>query len=202
MNRLSIDIGCGYRGDIHYPNLDCDILLEPFLNNSNNEWVNILRENGHPIMASAEDLCFRENVFSYVQIRAVMEHIPKPLKCLYDMKYITKRNGLIKIIIPIITSHFKHYLKLLFIAFPYGIYEVFLCMKKMMSHYHDEGLAHVSDIKPNDLTQYFKKHEVIPHYYRSKVFYGWSGKIFHIITRGKEPIHDIQGYYEIKLWKD
>lgn len=202
MNQLSIDIGCGYRGDIHYPNLKCNILLEPFLIYSSKEWIKILRDNGNPIIADAEYVPIRKNVIFYCQCRAVMEHLKNPLRALWNMKYIIKRNGLINIIIPIMTSHFKHYLKLLFIAFPYGVYEVYLCMNRMMKHYHDEGLSHISDIKPNDLTKYFKRFKVIPHYYRSKIFYSWSGKLFHLITRGKEPIHDIQGYYEIRLWKD
>ncbi len=151
-------------------------------------------------MASAQDLPFRKNIASKQQIRAVMEHLPNPMKCLYDMKYVSKKGGEIEIVIPIITNHFKHYLKLMLIAFPYGVYEVYRCMSEMMGRYYDDGLAHVSDIKPKDIIQYFPKHEVIPEYYRSKVFYGVSGKLFRFITRGKEPIKDIQGYYTIRVW--
>ena len=195
---IRVDVGCGYRGDLHYPNLDFELFVEPFLNNSNDEWISLLRSNGAPIMASAQDLPFRKGVLDEVQCRAVMEHLPKPQEALRDFRYVLKKGGKMLIIIPIITNHFKHYLALLFIAFPFGIIEVVGLMKRMSGHYMDAGLAHISDVKPKDVKPYFKNVKVYAHYYRHKIFYGWWGRfIKRFITQGREPMKDIQGYYTV-----
>ena len=130
-----------------------------------------------------------------------MEHLSKPYKALANFKYISKYNGKITIIVPIITNHFKHYLILMFIAFPYGIYEVLKLMKRITRHYKEDGLPHVTVIKPENITPYFRKSKVISHFYRHKWFYGYFGRIVRRFTNGKEPIKDIQGYYEIIVWK-
>ena len=199
---MKIDVGCGYRGDLHYPNLGMDVFIEPFLNNACVEWIKILRENGNPIIASAEDLPFRGGICDQLQCRAVMEHLPKPFKALANFKFVVKTGGLIEITIPMITNHFKHYLLLIFIAFPFGIIEVKGLMVRMTKHYHHDGLAHVSDVKPHNLTPFFSRSEVITETYRHKLFYGWWGKLIKkYITQGREPIRDIQGTYTVRLWK-
>lgn len=197
---MKLDVGCGYRGDIHYPNLDFDVFLEPFLNNSKPEWIKVLRDAGTPIMASAQDLPFRKGVISRLQCRAVMEHLPRPFKALADFKYVLGRGGIILIVVPIICNHYKHYFIEVFTAFPFGLIDILACMRRLTSHWHEDGLAHVSDVQPENVTPFFKRTLVKGKYYRHKWFYGLHGKFIRkFITRGREPIHDIQGYWEIYL---
>jgi ubiquinone/menaquinone biosynthesis C-methylase UbiE len=199
---ISVDVGCGYRKDIHYPNMRCNIFLEPFLDNPKADITPYLKQHGHLIMSSAEYLPFKKDSIDKLFIRAVIEHLHDPIKALSDIHYSVKKYGYIEVIIPIITSHFKHYLVNMFIAFPFGVYDVIKCMMRMMNHYHDKGLSHISNLKPEVILSLFKMNGVIkPIYYRHKWFYGlWGQVIKKYLTNGGEPIHDIQGIYKIKIW--
>lgn len=192
---LAIDVGCGYNEDLHYPNYDADIMLEPFLNNAKSEFINKLN---NPIMASAEDLPFRSKMFDYIQCRAVIEHLNNPIKALLDIKRIMKDKADAYFIIPIIVNHFKHYLILIFYAFPYGIYEAFILTRRMRRNIKKEGLQHKIDIRPEHFKDVFINCLIMESRYRHSWFHGYFGRIVKkFLTRGREPIKDVQGYYEI-----
>lgn len=196
---LKIDVGCGYRGDLHFPNKEVDIHLEPFLKLSKKAYIDSLN---NPIIASAQNLPFRRGVFKELYCRAVMEHLPKPYKALKDCRRVLKKNGKGEFVIPIITNHYKHFFYLCIIAFPFGFIEVKGLMLRLRKHYRDEGLLHLSDVKPKHIYQFFRRHEIITLRYRHKWFYGWWGKIIKKILRLKrEPIRDIQGNYTVRVWK-
>jgi len=196
---VKVDIGCGYDPSLHYPKLDYDVHLELFLALAEKDFIEKLK---NPIIASAEYLPFKDNVFIDVNCRAVLEHLKQPEKALKDIRNCMIKEGRAFFTIPIIVNHFKHYLYLVFIAFPFGIKESVILTKRVRRNIKRGGLLHVSDIKPKHICKYFKKCNIKEMRYRHKWFYGKIGKIIRkYLTFGREPIKDIQGEYEVEVWK-
>ena len=72
----------------------------------------------------------------------------------------------------------------------------------MYPHIRTKGFYHQSDIKPEDVVKYFRMFIIKEVRYRHKWFYGiWGRIIKRILTNGKEPLEDRQGYYEILVKK-
>jgi len=194
---VSIDIGCGFNSQIHYPN-DADISLDINLHLADEEFLDMIKT---PLIASAEDLPFRDGVASKIWWRAVMEHLPRPIKALEDGKRVLRREGEGEVVIPIEVSHQRHYLKILFTQFPFSIPDVVACMRRMSPHLGIRGFPHASDVRPKHIAQIFPQNKVEPVYYRHKWFYGWWGRIIRRLLGGREPVHDSQGYYRVMIWK-
>ncbi len=192
---VKIDVGCGYDLKIHYPDQDSDIHLDPYLFLSSKDFLEKLN---NPIIGSAQNLPFRNNVFDYFICRAVLEHLPKPYKAINESWRCLKNKGVGEFIIPIIVNHFKHYFYLMFISFPFGYLEIIHLIKRMRRNIKRYGLEHISNVKPKHITRFFGQYEVFEHHYRSKIFYGKTGRLLKKILRLKrEPIKDIQGYYVV-----
>lgn len=197
----SIDIGCGYLHNLHYPSIDCDVGLDINLYLSDLEFRELWKDR-NLIMSSAEDLPFRSEVFNREELRAILEHLPNPIKALNEVNRTLVKDGYSKITIPIIVSHQKDYLQKIIFQFPFSIWDVYKCMKRMYPHIKTKGFTHQTDIGPEHIVKRFRMFDIKEIRYRHKWFYGvWGRIIKRILTNGKEPLKDKQGYYEILIRK-
>lgn len=198
---VQIDIGCGYLYDLHYPSLDAEIGLDMNLHLSDSKFLELWKDK-HLIRGSAECLPFRNNISKGITLRALIEHLEKPIDSLKETRRVLKRNSGALITIPIIVSHQKDYLQKMFLQFPFAIWDVYKCMKRMHPHLKTKGFYHQADIKPKHVVKYFRMFNIRTIRYRHKWFYGiWGKCIKRMLTNGKEPLLDKQGYYEILVIK-
>lgn len=198
MDGLILDAGCGFDINYCYPNLDADVSVDINLDKSEIEFINMLR---NPVICSVEYLSFRKEVFKKIHARAILEHLNDPYRALRDFKYVMVYDAELIVTIPIIVSHFKHFLIILIIQFPFSIWRIIKEMIVMSKMIRIKGYPHLSDIKPEHFINYFRRYEIITFHHGHKWFQSVWGKVIKKFTRGKEVLKDIQGHYEVHLWK-
>lgn len=198
---VRVDIGCGYLFSLHYPSLDADIGIDMNLQLADSKFLELWKDR-NLIRGSAEQLPLRDNVSTGITERALVEHLKKPIQALKEIKRVLKYGSGSLITIPIIVSHQKDYLQKMFLQFPFAIWDVYKCMKRMYPHLKTEGFYHQADIKPEHIVRYFRMYKIKTVRYRHKWFYGVWGKVIRkMLTNGREPLKDKQGYYEILVIK-
>ena len=186
---------------LHYPSLDFEIGLDMNLHLADSKFIELWKER-NLVMGSAEYLPFRNDVSKGITLRALLEHLKKPIQTLKEVRRVLKNDSGALITIPIIVSHQKDYLQKMFLQFPFSIWDVYKCMIRMHPHIRTKGFYHQTDIKPKHIVKYFKMFNVREVRYRHKWFYGiWGKAIKRILTNGREPLFDKQGYYEILVIK-
>lgn len=198
---VNIDIGCGYLSHLHYPKFFYDVGLDMNLDKADKDFIEMWKNN-NLIIGDAENLPFRNEVFDEESLRAILEHLMNPIYAIFEIKRTLREKGEALITIPIIVSHQKDYLQKLITQFPFSIWDVFKCMKRMFPNLKTKGFYHQSDIKPEHIIKYFRCFDIKKTRYRHKWFYGIWGKIIKkYITNGKEPLKDQQGFYDILVMK-
>ena len=197
----SLDIGCGFTGN--QAPVYADISLDLNMDKVDPGFLRRIKENNsHPLCASATHLPIRSESMDKIYWNAVLEHLPKEttIKSLYDGHRVLKPRGEAKIILPIITSHLRHYLTIIWSQFPFSLLLIIVALRKAHKFWHIPGVPHLTDVKPDHLSQIFSKIETRKVFYRNTWFHYPWGKIARKLVGGRF-IPDIQGQYFIRCIK-
>lgn len=199
MSEVSLDVGCGFMGK-QIPAL-ATVSLDLNMNKVKPKFLRHIKEaESHPICANGYHLPFREEIIDKVYWRAVLEHIPDPHTAILEGKRVLKTGGEAEIILPIITSHMKHYLRILFTQFPFSLVLIQLALRKARKYWHIEGVPHIRIVKPQIFESYFSKVVWRANYYRNTWFhYPWGRLTRRLVNQ--RFINDIQGQYLIRCRK-
>ena len=193
---ISIDIGCGYDNKDHSPsgadvNLDLNLGKDPaflyFIDN--------------PVIASAEDLPFRLGIAYKLYLKAILEHLPYPFKALVDAHNVLRPGGVAEIELPIISSHGRGFLRILFFEFPFSILPVYRNLKHYRDNLKVKGMAHIRDVKPGHVLSLFRCGQIEVFYGRHKWFMWFWGRWIRRLLNNREPIRGHQGVYRMVLKK-
>lgn len=198
----SIDIGCGFTEGVQVP-VYADVSLDLNMNQVQPSFLKKLREHkSHPLCASATHLPIRSNSMKKIHWRAVLEHLPRDitLQSIDDGKRVLKQGGEADVILPIITSHMRHYLAILFIQFPFSLYLIIVALWRAHLYWHIPGVPHITDVKPHHLKNTFKQVETTTIYYRNTWFHMPWGHITRKLVN-QRFIPDIQGQYHVRCLK-
>lgn len=196
----SIDIGCGFTEGVQIP-VYADVSLDLNMNQVQQGFLAKLKaNNSHPLCGDAVNLPIRSDCVDQIYWRAVLEHFPDPDKAIKDGKRILKKGGETEIILPIITSHMRHYLIILFTNFPFSLHMIVTALWRAHLYWHIPGVPHIRIIKPWDLKRYFERVEWKANYYRAPFFHFPWGRITRKLVN-QRFMNDIQGQYKIRCVK-
>jgi hypothetical protein len=198
----SLDVGCGFTEGVQIP-VYADISLDLNMGRVEPGFLEKLRENdSHPLGASATHLPIRTGIISKIHWRAVLEHLPREVTRMgiKDGVRVLMDGGEAEIILPIITSHMRHYLIILFTNFPFSIHMILTALWRANKYWKIPGVPHVTIIKPWDLKRYFSKVIWRKDLYMMPFFHRPWGHITRKLVNGK-PLRDIQGQYLIRCRK-
>lgn len=160
-----------------------------------------LKSHGsHPLGADACHLPIRNGSINRIYWRALLEHLPTPESALSDGVRVLKQGGEAEIILPIIVSHMRHYLIILFTQFPFSLWNIVVALWRAHLYWHIPGVPHIKNVKPENLTGYFSEVEVKANYYRHKWFHYPWGRLTRKIVNNRY-IPDIQGQYYVRCLK-
>lgn len=198
----SIDIGCGFTEGVQVP-VYADISLDLNMNQVEPAFLKKLREkNSNPLAASATHLPIRTECINELYWNAVLEHLPHiiTIDSIKDGKRALKKDGTANVILPIITSHMRHYLIILFTQFPFSLPLIITALFRARKYWHIPGVPHITDVKPRHLKRVFRKVETETVYYRNTWFHRPWGNITRKLVNNRF-IPDIQGQYHIRCIK-
>lgn len=196
----SLDIGCGFTLGVQIPAF-ADISLDLNMNRVEPEFLKLIKDAGsHALCADAVNLPIRGDCVDKIYWRAVLEHFPDPDKAIKDGKRVLRKGGEAEIILPIITSHMRHYLIILFTNFPFSIHMIVTALWRAHLYWHIPGVPHIRIIKPWDLKRYFDQVYWQANYYRAPFFHFPWGRITRKLVN-QRFMKDIQGQYKIRCIK-
>lgn len=197
---VSIDIGCGFTEGVQVP-VYADISIDLNMNKVQPNFLKKLKDNNsNPLCGDAVNLPIRTGIIKKIYWRAVLEHLPNPEGALIDGKRILNKNGEVEIILPIITSHMRHYLIILFTQFPFSLHLILTALKRAHKYWKIPGVPHLKIIKPWDLEKYFNQVVWKANYYRNTWFhYPWGRFTRKLVNQ--RFVNDIQGQYYIRCKK-
>ncbi len=197
---ITLDVGCGFTEGVQIP-VYADISLDLNMNQVQQGFLNKLRENGsHPLCADAVNLPIRSDCIDKIYWRAVLEHFPDPDKAVRAGIMALKDGGEVEIILPIITSHMRHYMIILFTNFPFSLHMILTALWKAHLYWKIPGVPHIRIIKPWDLEKYFDLVVWRANYYRMPFFhYPWGRLTRRLVNQ--RFMNDIQGQYLIRCRK-
>lgn len=134
----SLDIGCG-----HFPH------------HRTNDAIGLdLHKGKCDIVADAQHLPFRPEVFDFVYVIHLLEHLPEPMLCLRDIKYVLKVEGVLIAGFPITTHFCKDAIKKLCLMF--YLPRVVKNLIKWHRLKSEKGFWHISEVKPKDIARVFR----------------------------------------------
>ena len=200
---ISFDVGCGFTEGVQNPvyatiSLDLNMgQVQPaFL-------AKLKKHDSHPMAGDACNLPIRSNVVSKLYWRAVLEHLPTPEEALTEGQRVLKRGGEAEIVLPIITSHMRHYIITLFTQFPFSLWVIITALWRAHLYWHIPGVPHLKIIKPWQLSNYgFSSVEWEEQRYRHKWFHNPWGHVTRRLFPGAiEKVRDIQGQYYVVCTK-
>jgi len=186
---ISLDLGCGYIPNLHEPIIDSTISIDINLHKA--PWVSVLR---NPIIASAEAIPIKSNSIHKAYLKAILEHLPHPWIALEEVKRIARRNAQIIITLPIVASHQKYWLKILFTHFPFSLIKIIKALWRHRKHESEEGWNHRYEIIPHLISHYFSIKRVQQHYHRHTWF---QYPPFRNLFKWRNVPRDIQGEWWI-----
>lgn len=112
-----------------------------------------IRKGQCDVQADAHRLPFRDNIFSFIYMDAVLEHLDNPFHALREAKRVAKLNCVFDIIIPIdargIRSDFSNLIK----GFPFSVIETY---KKYWIGYKYKPIGHKNMIQPYHIQRFFR----------------------------------------------
>lgn len=156
--------------------------------------------DSHPLGADACHLPIRNGSIKKVYWRALLEHLPAPEQALTEGRRVLKRGGEAEIILPIIVSHMRHYLVILFTQFPFSLHNIIVALWRAHLYWHIPGVPHIKQVTPDAVKRYFPDTSVKANYYRHKWFHNPWGRITrHLVNNRYIP--DIQGQYYLRCIK-
>ena len=91
---LILDLGC------HDTLLRSFLPLDCFYVGADISHSALRKGSGHRVQIDAEQLPFRNNVFDQVFCLEVLEHLPSPINCIYEIRRVLKHNGKLVITTP------------------------------------------------------------------------------------------------------
>lgn len=198
----SIDIGCGFTEGVQIP-VYADVSLDLNMNQVEPGFLKKLKQNNsHPLCASATHLPVRSEVMTKLYWNAVLEHLPREITVasIFDGKRVLKKGGEAKVVLPIITSHMRHYLIILFTQFPFSIHLIVTALRRAAKYWHIPGVPHITDVKPRHLERVFNEVHTEARYYRNTWFHFPWGRLTRKLVNNRF-IYDIQGQYHIRCVK-
>lgn len=197
----SLDIGCGFTDNQIpvYATISLDLNMDKVYPNKLRKFK---ENNSHPICASATHLPIRSESMDQIHWRAVLEHLPKEItsQSVQDGYRVLKKGGEAEIILPIITSHMRHYLTIIWAQFPFSLWLIWVALGKARRFWSIPGVPHLTDVKPHHLEPIFKEVKVEKNFYRNTWFHYPWGRITRKLVNDRF-IPDIQGQYLIRCKK-
>ena len=131
---LSLDVGCGFIKGVHQKKGDIRIDLY---------------RGVCDIIADAQNLLFRDNVFEKVWIFSVLEHLNNPMKCLQDTIRVAKDGADFEIVFPVESRECIVELRRLILEFPFGVLAV---LAERYNDYKHKPPPHKNRIKPHHIS--------------------------------------------------
>ena len=139
--KLSLDVGCGF-----------------LRKHTKRGMVGIdLRRGLCDVVADAEYLPFREDVFNRVYLLSILEHLDNPIKCLKESLRVAKDGARFQIIIPVDASYAHLFFKKAVLEFPFGMLTALLMCMSVRKYGKLKGHLHVSLIQPRHIVPFFSK---------------------------------------------
>lgn len=152
---LSLDIGCGFR-DINTPML-VDVSLDLNLDRASPQFLSRLK---NPLIADVERIPLRDGVFFITYCISVLEHLPNPFNAIREERRVLIEKGAAFNSIPISVAHEPQFIKSLFLEFPFSLFSVLGYIRRHDSYMSIRGSPHVSNIKPEHITPFFRESEI------------------------------------------
>jgi ubiquinone/menaquinone biosynthesis C-methylase UbiE len=199
---MNLDIGCGFTEGVQRP-VYATVSLDLNMNKVQPEFLRKLRERDSvSVCASATHLPFRTEIFDKIHWRAILEHLPRQIarQGIEEGVRVLKEGGESEIILPIITAHMRHYLIILWTQFPFSIWTILIALYRANKYWKIQGVPHLTIIKPEHFSKYFRIVEAEKKLYRMKWFQQPWKKFTKYLTNGRDLV-DIQGQYYIRCIK-
>jgi len=196
-SQTSLEVGCGFTESVQVPiyatvSLDLNMdKVEPKFHED------LAIHDSHPICADGQQLPIRSHCLDKVYWRAVLEHVPNPDRMIQEGKRVLRPGGEVEVVLPMITSHMRHYLQILFTEFPFSLATIPLRLYAAHKYWGVPGVPHIRDVKPSHLNHYFKEVKVEAYPRTHKWFRGPWDRITRKLTNGKR-LPGIQGQYLVR----
>ena len=100
----------------------------------------------YPIISDAQNIPIREKSIDFINCQALLEHIPKPEKCMSDMDLVLKEKGKGFILIPINANWPRNMLKRYVKEFPFSMFSVLRLLIRIRKYWKIPGMAHIKQI--------------------------------------------------------
>lgn len=178
MKPNSLDIGCGFSKGEHRKKGDIGVDLNKGICD---------------VVADAQNLPFRNNIFNRIILYAVLEHLDNPIKCLKEAIRVSKSHASFEILIPVEARHCVNDLKRMLLEFPFGPY-IALNNCWTASRHGSLELLHKNRIQPGHISRFLKVRKVELQREYHAWFYGRKGKLLQRILGVKPP--------RIGVWKN
>ena len=177
---LTLDVGCGY-----------------LPSHKRREGIGIdLIKGRADIVADVERLPFRDNTFTKVYLRNVLEHLDNPLECLRDVKRVTKSGAIIEITIPVQANTFYQEIERFILGFPFRTVGTIQRLNRFRKHGKNPGFRHKNKIQPKHIGKFFQIISIEFEPSKHPWFRGRKGKLLQRL--GIKPLPSIGKNWYIK----
>lgn len=157
LESISLDVGCGFVSDELFHKKRGSIGID-------------LHRGKADILASAESLPFKDDIFEIIYVRNLLEHLKHPTRCLKDVNRVAKKNSDITITIPVHANVFYQELESMLLEFPFGLFLTVRRLMRIKKHRHILGWAHLNKINPLHVGKILK----IKHIQKDKPKHAWA----------------------------
>lgn len=135
----TLDVGCGYLPD-HKRRYGIGIDLQ---------------HGTCDVIGDVQCLPFKDEIFSFVYARNILEHLDEPIKTLKELRRVMQPNAKISITIPVYHNHcVEEMLKLVF-GFPFRLIRTVKRLLRWRKHRFDNGFWHKNRIEVKHITRFF-----------------------------------------------
>jgi len=153
LDTLNVDLGCGFRPDLH-SSLKDSIGLD--LNFAHGK-ISV----DYPIIADVQNIPLRPQVAEFIRASAILEHLPDPPACVNEIKRIARDKCGIFILIPVDSKQIRQNLNRFFKEFPFCLLSIFRVLWHSITVRRLEGMPHIKQIDLEFLARHFKLTRVI-----------------------------------------
>lgn len=174
----TLDIGCGFLQEYH----------------KKREGIGVDIQRGFcDVVADAEHLPFRDEVFEKVLMYALLEHLTHPTRCLSEARRVGKPNAKYEMTFPLNPQrriNFKH----VFLEFPFSLKRSVKILNELQKD-RSGALSHKSKITPNLIESFLSLEEVINMEHPHAWFCGKKGRLLLKLFAGRTILLKDQGLY-------